>query len=63
MFICGGVTIGDNSIIEANSVVQKNIPPDSIYGGLPGRLIGHKRHVDWEEADQGLPGEMIQESR
>ena len=61
--ICGGVTIGNNSIIGANSVVTKDIPPNTIYGGVPARLIGYKRDVEWEEADQELLAEMIQESR
>lgn len=34
-----GVTIGDHSIIGANSVVTKNIPPYSIAVGSPARVI------------------------
>ena len=34
-----GVTIGENSIIGANSVVTKSIPPNSIAVGCPGRVI------------------------
>lgn len=40
-----GVHIGDGSIIAANSVVTKNIPPYSIAGGNPCRLI-RKRFDD-----------------
>lgn len=34
-----GVTIGRNSIVGANAVVTKNIPPFSIVGGNPGKII------------------------
>ena len=31
--ILGGVTIGKNSVIAANSVVRKNVMPNQIYTG------------------------------
>jgi len=34
-----GVTIGDNSIIGAASVVNKSIPPDSIAVGIPAKVV------------------------
>jgi acetyltransferase-like isoleucine patch superfamily enzyme len=34
-----GVTIGDGSIIAANAVVTNNIPPYSIAGGIPAKVI------------------------
>jgi len=34
-----GVTIGENSIIGANSVITKNIPKNSVVGGNPSRII------------------------
>jgi acetyltransferase-like isoleucine patch superfamily enzyme len=37
--ILDGVTIGMNSIIAAGSVVNKNVPPNSIFGGVPAKLI------------------------
>lgn len=37
--IMRGVTIGDGSIVSANSVVVKDIPPYSIYGGNPAVFI------------------------
>ncbi len=37
--ILDGVTIGAHSIIAAGSVVNKNIPEYSIYGGVPAKLI------------------------
>lgn len=37
--ICAGVTIGDNCIIGAGSVVTRDIPPDSLAAGNPCRVI------------------------
>lgn len=34
-----GVSIGDNCIIGANSVVTHSIPPDSVAAGSPARVI------------------------
>ena len=34
-----GVTIGARSVIAANSVVNTDVPPDSLYGGTPAKLI------------------------
>ncbi|CAG9000274.1 MAG: Maltose O-acetyltransferase [Candidatus Celerinatantimonas neptuna] len=38
-----GVTIGARSVIAANSVVNQDVSPDSLYGGTPAKLI---RHLD-----------------
>lgn len=37
--ILGGVIIGDGCVIAAGSVVTKNIPPNSIVGGNPAKVI------------------------
>ena len=34
-----GVSIGDNSVIAAGSVVTKNVPENSVYGGNPAKFI------------------------
>ncbi|WP_414617740.1 acyltransferase [Dyadobacter sp. 32] len=37
--ILKGVTIGDRSVIGAGSLVNKNIPPDEVWGGNPAKFI------------------------
>lgn len=37
--ILGGMTIGDNVTVGANSVVLKSVPPHSTVIGVPGRVI------------------------
>lgn len=37
--VCGGVTIGDECVIGAGSVVTRDIPPGSLAAGNPCRVI------------------------
>ncbi len=37
--ICGGVTIGKNSIVAAGAVVTRDVPPNSIVAGVPAKVI------------------------
>ena len=37
--VCGGATIGDGCVIAAGSVVTKDIPANSLAGGVPCRVI------------------------
>ena len=37
--IMPGVSIGENSIIGANSFVTKDVPKNSFYAGVPAKLI------------------------
>lgn len=41
--ICGGVTVGENSIVAAGAVVNRDVPPNSIAAGVPARVI---RRID-----------------
>jgi acetyltransferase-like isoleucine patch superfamily enzyme len=37
--IIGGVTIGENAVVAAGSVVTKDVPPNTLVGGNPARVI------------------------
>ena len=47
--VCPGVSIGDNCVIGAGSVVVKDIPADSVAAGNPCRMI---RKVDSQNPDE-----------
>src|SRR6201985_1664362 len=38
--IIGGVTVGENSVVAAGSVVTRNVPPNTLVGGNPGGVLG-----------------------
>jgi acetyltransferase-like isoleucine patch superfamily enzyme len=40
--ILEGITIGDGSVVGAYAVVTKDIPPYSIVGGIPAKLIRYR---------------------
>jgi acetyltransferase-like isoleucine patch superfamily enzyme len=37
--IIGGVTVGENSVVAAGSVVTRDVPPSTLVGGNPARVI------------------------
>lgn len=37
--ICQGVTIGARSVVAAGSVVTSDVPPDTLVGGTPAKVI------------------------
>ena len=37
--ICNSVTIGDGAVVAAGSVVTKDVPPNTLFGGVPARFI------------------------
>lgn len=41
--ICGGVTIGERSVVAAGAVVTRDVPPNSIVAGVPARVV---RQID-----------------
>lgn len=47
--ICKGVTIGNNSIVAANSVVTKNVPANCIVAGNPAKIV--KEGIDSIETE------------
>lgn len=42
--VVGNVTIGKGSVIAANAVVTKDVPPYSLVAGNPGRVLRDLRH-------------------
>lgn len=48
--VLGAITIGSCSRIGANAVVVKDVPPDSVVVGVPGRVV-RKEHVDMHIPD------------
>lgn len=43
--IMPGVTIGEGSVVGANAVVTKNVPPRSLVAGMPAKVI--KENIEW----------------
>ena len=50
--ILGGVTIGDRSLIGANCVITKDVPPDSIVVSAPSRVLPRSLSRIGEAPDQ-----------
>ena len=44
--VCPGVTIGDNCVIGAGSVVTRDIPANSFAAGVPCRIIREITEAD-----------------
>ena len=59
--ILGNVTIGENAIVGAGSVVTKDVPPNTIVAGNPARLIRRISEKDSGSRSQDK-GYRIEES-
>lgn len=46
VIVCGGVTIGEGSVIGAGSVVTRDIPPHSLAAGNPCKVIREITETD-----------------
>lgn len=43
--IMPGVTVGEGSVVAANATVTKDVPPHSLVGGSPAKVI--KENIEW----------------
>ncbi len=48
--IMSGVKIGDGCIIAAGAIVTKDIPPYSIIGGVPAKVLKNRKKEDYEKS-------------
>jgi len=46
-----GVEIGDNAVVSAGSVVNKDVPAGAFVGGNPARNLSGLIHKAWQSAD------------
>ena len=56
--VTAGVKIGHDTIIAAGSVVTKDIPPYSIAGGVPAKVIKQLNNLNPNGLDQLIPQEI-----
>lgn len=49
VFVGAGVTIGDGCVVSAGSVVTRDLPPYSVAGGFPARVL--RRRDDYAPGD------------
>lgn len=61
--VLGAITIGECSRIGANAVVVKNVPPDSVVVGIPGRVTNKNRdaRVKLPDLNHGKLPDMIED--
>lgn len=57
--VLGPITIGDHTRIGANSVVVKNIPPESVVVGVPGRVRHRNGSLRPPDPDRDLQHNVL----
>jgi serine O-acetyltransferase len=58
--VLGGITVGDRSMVGANCVVTRDVPPDSIILAAPGRVMPRSLSPVARSADQKTGTEPAQ---
>jgi len=48
-----GVTVGQNSFVMINSVVTKDVPPNSLVAGYPARVVGQRFELNLDSSGRG----------
>lgn len=52
VLVCG-VTVGENALVGAGSVVTRDVPPNAIVAGNPARVVKSSRGTPGGESDSG----------
>jgi chloramphenicol O-acetyltransferase type B len=54
VIIVQGVTIGEGAIVAAGSVVTEDVPPYTIYGGVPARYLKDRFDSEEDRAEHSM---------
>ena len=49
--IKAGVTVGENSVVAMGAVVTKDVPPNTVVGGVPAKIMYSKDEYDKKQLD------------
>jgi len=49
--IKAGVTVGENSVVAMGAVVTKNVPPNTVVGGVPAKKMYSREEYDKKQLD------------
>ncbi len=46
--ILPGVKIGDGAVVASGAIVTKDVPPYTVVGGIPAKVIGYREEKDYK---------------